>query len=46
MQFDTITCEDVQYVENALNHRPRKILKFATPYEVFTRFAQGGPLQS
>lgn len=45
MKFDTITCEDVQRVENALNHRPRKILKFATPHEVFTNFIQGGTLQ-
>ena len=38
MSFDTITCDDVQFVENELNDRPRKILNFETPREVFTKF--------
>ena len=31
-----ITKEQVKQIENRLNHRPRKCLKFKTPYEVFT----------
>jgi len=38
--FDTITAEDVQCVEDILNNRPRKILNFKTPYEVFTDATQ------
>ncbi len=34
MRFDTITDEDVQYVADKLNHRPRKCLGYQTPYEV------------
>jgi len=33
--FDKISKSDVQKVENLLNLRPRKILKFQTPLEVF-----------
>ena len=33
--FSTITKEEVQFVENALNNRPRKTLKFRTPNELF-----------
>ena len=36
-RFDTITAEDVQTVEDLLNSRPRKILGFKTPMEVFDR---------
>ena len=36
-RFDTITAEDVQKVEDLLNSRPRKILGFKTPMEVFDR---------
>ncbi len=36
-RFDTITEEDVQNVENLLNSRPRKVLKFKTPLEAFKR---------
>lgn len=39
--FDTISQEDVQRVENLLNSRPRKILKFCTPFEVFSRAKLG-----
>jgi len=38
--FDTITVEDVQRVENILNKRPRVILNFKTPHEVFTAATQ------
>ena len=33
--FRTVTDEDVQHVEDLLNHRPRKCLGWKTPYEVF-----------
>lgn len=33
--FSTVTEEMVKNIEDALNHRPRKILNFRTPYEVF-----------
>lgn len=33
--FNNITEEEVRYVENRLNSRPRKTLNFDTPYEVF-----------
>lgn len=34
-RFDTITPADVQKIENLLNNRPRKILNYRTPLEVF-----------
>lgn len=36
--FSTITNEELQDVENELNNRPRKRLKFRTPQEVFTEY--------
>ncbi len=36
-RFDTLTDEDVQEVEDLLNHRPRKILGFKMPVEVFAQ---------
>ena len=33
--FEDITLEDVERVENLLNNRPRKVLGFRTPNEVF-----------
>ena len=33
--FDTVTEEDVQVAVTALNHRPRKVLGYRTPHEVF-----------
>lgn len=33
--LEDITAEQVMAVQNKLNHRPRKILGFKTPYEVF-----------
>ena len=38
--FDTITRKKVQFVEDALNHRPRKILNFQMPHTVFTAFVK------
>lgn len=36
--FETITPEELQQVENALNDRPRKRLSFLTPAEVFFNY--------
>ena len=36
--FDTISDEDIQKVENSINNRPMKCLNFKTPLEVFTSF--------
>jgi len=35
--FDMITDEEIQFVENELNNRPRKRLGYRTPLEVFSR---------
>ena len=35
MDFRTITQEDLDFVANEMNHRPRKILGFRTPHAVF-----------
>lgn len=39
--FDGITSEEVAVVEILLNHRPRKVLGFKTPAEVFKEMALG-----
>ena len=44
MPFDNITQRDVINVENIRNHRPRKILNFNTPYEMFTAATISGAL--
>jgi transposase, IS30 family len=36
-RFDILTKEEVQRIENLLNTRPRKVLKFLTPLEAFKR---------
>ena len=35
MKFDTITDEQIKFVEDKLNNRPRKTLGFRTPNEVY-----------
>jgi len=35
MTFDDITDQDISFVTNRLNHRPRKCLGYKTPHEVF-----------
>lgn len=35
-QFDTIPRKEIKRVQNLLNGRPRKVLHWLTPYEVFT----------
>lgn len=39
--FDTITDEEINYVENELNNRPRKRLGWKTPLEVMSVALQG-----
>lgn len=36
-RFDTVTQQDVDRAVKLLNHRPRKRLKYLTPYEVFVK---------
>jgi IS30 family transposase len=38
--FVTLTQDDLAEVERKLNHRPRKVLNFETPFEVLTRLTQ------
>lgn len=37
-RLDTLTEEEVQYIEDSLNNRPRKVLGFRTPLEVKSSF--------
>ena len=37
MRFDTVTQEDVDRAVRLINNRPRKRLKYLTPYEVFVK---------
>ena len=39
-RFDEISPEDLMRIEDLLNNRPRKILNFSTPLEVFNRLSQ------
>jgi transposase, IS30 family len=41
MDLSNLTQRDLSTIENALNHRPRKILGFRTPHEVFTELKIG-----
>ena len=46
--LDVITDDEVQMIENSLNHRPRKVLQYKTPFEVFfsdSNFNQGVALR-
>ena len=36
-RFDEISSEDLEKIEVLLNNRPRKVLYFETPHEVFSR---------
>ena len=38
-RFDTISKEDLRKIEDLLNNRPRKVLCFQTPLEVFDRLS-------
>jgi IS30 family transposase len=44
MLFDKLTQREVKRVESILNNRPREILNFYTPHEVFTAAVQSGAL--
>lgn len=33
--YDNLNNDNIQFVVNKLNHRPRKVLSFLTPYQVF-----------
>ena len=37
--FDTITDEQIKYVEDWINNRPMKVLNYKTPYQVFNKLA-------
>jgi transposase, IS30 family len=41
MDLSGLTQRDLSIIESALNHRPRKILSFRTPHEVFTELRIG-----
>lgn len=46
--FKEVTHDEIQAIENKLNHRPRKVLKYKTPHEVFfvnSQFISGVALQ-
>jgi IS30 family transposase len=38
MDLRLVTDDDVKYIENQLNDRPKKILNYKTPREVFNPF--------
>jgi IS30 family transposase len=38
--FDTISVEELSYIENSLNDRPRKSLNYRTPNEVTNKYLQ------
>ena len=40
-RFDEISAEELMEIEHLLNNRPRKVLNFSTPMEVFTQLAAG-----
>jgi len=43
-RFDEISDEEIQEVEDLLNNRPRKVLNYETPLEVFNRLSIQTPL--
>jgi len=34
-EFINVSKEEITMIQNRLNHRPRKVLNYRTPYEVF-----------
>jgi len=34
-EFTNVSKEEITMIQNRLNHRPRKVLGYKTPYEVF-----------
>jgi IS30 family transposase len=43
-RFDEVSSEDLEKIEVLLNNRPRKVLYFETPHEVFCRLTTGSSL--
>ncbi len=41
--FDPISEQEIQAVQDAINHRPKKCLDFRTPHEVFTQLCANAP---
>jgi IS30 family transposase len=41
--FKDVTIEEIREIENRINNRPRKVLKYKTPYEVFHAETQSMP---
>ena len=39
-KFDKVTDADIRYIELKLNNRPRKILDYMTPREVFDQMTK------
>ena len=39
MDLSNVSHQQLNSIENALNHRPRKILGFESPHEVFSRLS-------
>ena len=37
--FGTITDKQIKYIEDWINNRPMKVLKYRTPYQVFNYLA-------
>jgi len=40
MDLSTVTPQALAYIESALNDRPRKVLGFRTPREVYTELVE------
>jgi len=40
MDLSDVSHQELTAIEHALNHRPRKILGFQSPYEVFSQLKQ------
>jgi IS30 family transposase len=37
MSFRNVTFEEIKFVQNQINGRPRKALEYKTPYEAFSQ---------
>lgn len=44
--LDRLTGDQIRYIENQLNNRPRKCLGYRTPNEAFNHFLSGGALET
>jgi len=41
-RFDEISPDELMRIEELLNNRPRKVLEFSTPIEIFNQLSEGG----